>query len=134
MLRKPIALALLTLPTAGRAADPKSQSLGWRSDASGRYPDAEPPTSWSIEKNLKWRASVGTSNSSPIVVGDKILLMAEPDMLLCLDRATGRLLWQQSSRFADLPPAAQPAKAPHYETSCGDTTPTPAGGFVVRCF
>src|SRR5205823_11939492 len=101
MLRIPIALvlALLMLPTAGRAADPKSQSLGWRGDASGRYPDTEPPISWSIEKNLKWRASVGTSNSSPIVVGDKILLMAEPDMLLCLDRATGRLLWQQSSRF-----------------------------------
>jgi outer membrane protein assembly factor BamB len=118
-------LALLLLPNSGQAAQPASESLGWRGDASGRYPDAQPPVTWSIEKNLKWRASVGTSNSSPIVVGDKILLMAEPDVLLCVDRATGRLLWQQSSRFADLPPAARPPNAPHYETSCGYTTPTP---------
>jgi outer membrane protein assembly factor BamB len=127
MIRIPMfsVLALMLLMNSGRAADPAPQSFGWRGDTSGRYPDAKPPTTWSIEKNLKWRLKVGASNSAPVVAGDKVLLMAEPDKLLCLERATGQLLWEQTSAMADLAPAARPAEAPHYETSCGYTTPTP---------
>ncbi|MDB5354240.1 MAG: hypothetical protein JWN24_693 [Phycisphaerales bacterium] len=127
MIRTPslFVLMLLVPLSSGRAADPATRSFGWRRDASGRYPDAQPPTTWSIEKNLKWRVNVGASNSAPVVAGDKVLVMAEPDKLLCLERASGRVLWQKSSGMADLPAELRPAKTPRYETSCGYTTPTP---------
>ena len=99
--------------------------VGWRGDSSGNYADAQPPATWSPQKNIKWRLKIGKSNSSPLVVGDKILVMAEPDKLLCLQRDTGQLLWDATSRYEDVPPGNQPAKPPKYQTSCGFTTPTP---------
>ncbi len=117
-------LTMLIMNVA-RAAESMPQIFGWRRDTSGRYADAQPPTTWSTEKNIKWRLKVGASNSAPVVAGDKLVLMAEPDKVLCLERATGQLLWEQTSTIADIAPAARPAEMPRYETSCGYTTPTP---------
>ncbi|MDB5333111.1 MAG: Pyrrolo-quinoline quinone repeat-containing protein [Phycisphaerales bacterium] len=126
--------ALLIGYATARSAEPTAP-VGWRGDGSGRYAQSQPPHSWSEKTNIAWRTKVGQGSSSPVVVGDKILLLSEPDKLLCLERATGRLLWEQSSGFADLPPNARPAKLPRYETSCGYTTPTPicdgANNYVV---
>ncbi|MDB5172108.1 MAG: bamB 5, partial [Phycisphaerales bacterium] len=122
--RAALLAALLIGYTTAQSAEPNSP-IGWRGDGSGLYADGQPPTTWSSKTNIRWRTKVGESSSSPLIVGDKILLMSEPGKLLCLERATGRPVWEQSSGFADLPPNIRPAKVPRYETSCGYTTPTP---------
>jgi hypothetical protein len=45
-------------------------------------------------KNIVWMSELpNRSSSTPILVGDRIFVNAEPDELLCLERASGRRLW-----------------------------------------
>ena len=49
------------------------------------------------EKNIVWMTELPErTNAVPIIVGDRIFTVAEPDELLCLDKATGKILWRQS--------------------------------------
>ena len=41
---------------------------------------ADPPTRWSAKKNVFGRAEVGPGHSSPVVVGQRVLVTAEPDV------------------------------------------------------
>ncbi|MBI4600762.1 MAG: PQQ-binding-like beta-propeller repeat protein [Planctomycetes bacterium] len=51
-------------------------------------------------KNVLWMAELpGRSNSNPIVAGDRIFLMAEPDELLAIDKHTGKVLWSALNNF-----------------------------------
>lgn len=102
------ALLLTLAPLAAQAAD-------WTRfrgpNGSGVTADAAPPTEWSDEHNLAWKVELpGPGSSSPIVVGDKVLLTCwtgygvsreEPgeksDLvrhLFCFDRNTGDVLWR----------------------------------------
>lgn len=72
------------------------------------------PAEWSSQKNLKWKVALpGPGSSSPIIVGDKVFVTCwsgygmsrnEPpgdqkDLrrhLICLDRKTGKILWDRS--------------------------------------
>jgi outer membrane protein assembly factor BamB len=81
--------ALLALFSAQDAASP----YGFRRDGSGVFPGATPPTEWGEKKNIKWRTNVGAGNSSPVVAGDKVLVLAEPGTLWCLDRTKGHVIW-----------------------------------------
>lgn len=75
------------------------------------------PVTWSENENLIWKTALpGPGSSSPIVVGDKIFLTCysgyalsadEPgqrDALthrtVCLDRATGKILWDKAAKAA----------------------------------
>lgn len=89
-------------------------------NGSGLAPDDKPvPVEWSATKNLKWRADLpGPGSSSPIVVGDRVFVTCwtgyadgsatEEDInalkrhLVCLDRASGKILWD------NVVPAKQP--------------------------
>jgi outer membrane protein assembly factor BamB len=63
-------------------------------------------------KNILWMTGLpGRSSSTPILVGDRLFVMAEPDELLCLDAANGRILWSSFlSYFEALTPAERLAK------------------------
>jgi outer membrane protein assembly factor BamB len=85
--------------------------IGWRTDGSGSYPKAQPPLEWSTEKNVVWRTAMpGASNSIPVLLGRRIYNCAEPATLLCLDRDTGRILWQKTSSYDELKIAAEVRK------------------------
>lgn len=89
-------------------------------NGSGIAPDDKPlPVEWSATKNLKWKADLpGPGSSSPIVVGDRVFvtcwsgyatdgsqsgdITALKRHLLCIDRASGKTLWDRSV------PAKQP--------------------------
>jgi len=78
-------------------------------DGSGISSETGLPTTWSATENVVWRTKLpGPGTSSPIVVGKRIYLTCytgyglepnEGDMdklmrhLLCIDRATGAILW-----------------------------------------
>jgi outer membrane protein assembly factor BamB len=66
------------------------------------------PTHWSATENVRWKTAIpGTGHSSPIVWGDRIFVTTciEDDqkrMLLCLDRNSGKILWQNEVLKAPL--------------------------------
>jgi len=115
----------VALPSTFAADHPSpDRPVGWRADGTGRYPSAAPVTRWSATENVLWKTEVGTGHSSPIVVGSRVLITAEPDLLICLNAATGKQLWRRTHKLADLP-AELGAKAPRQREHFGDATPTP---------
>jgi outer membrane protein assembly factor BamB len=77
---------------------------GWRGNWSGVYPNATPPLAWDLEKriNVLWRIRTGGSKGGPIVAGDKLLVTSEPMFLMCLDKMTGKILWEREMNVLEL--------------------------------
>ncbi len=144
---------------SGLAADPAAQPteapgsaalrpsaerpVGWRGDGSGQYPSADPVSRWSRDENVLWKTEVGAGASSPVVVGPRVFITAEPDLLISLDAATGKELWRKAHKVSDFP-AASDAKHPVRPNQYGDATPTPVsdgnriwvffGTGIVACY
>jgi outer membrane protein assembly factor BamB len=68
-------------------------------------------------KNILWMTELPhRSNATPIVVGDRLFVMAEPDELLCLDAKTGRVLWSAANNFYEaLTPEERRAKPAYHD-------------------
>jgi outer membrane protein assembly factor BamB len=117
-------VVLLALLPRTAAAD----SLGWRGNGTGQYPEAGPPIEWDAgeEKNIFWQAKVGKSQSCPIVVGDRLFLTVEPDVLVCVDRHSGKVLWKAANGYASLPAGLdRPKEMPATSPNCGYASATP---------
>ena len=73
-------LASLTTSSSGRLNDVQGAKNWhqWRGpDANGVSRSANPPVTWSETENIKWKVPVdGRGVSSPIVWGDKIVLLS----------------------------------------------------------
>lgn len=68
------------------------------------------------EKNIVWVSRLPErSNAPPIVVGDRLFVSAEPDELLCLDKATGEVLWRRLNGLYEATPEAQRAANPVFK-------------------
>src|ERR1700722_14057600 len=62
------------------------------------------PLHWSSTDNLAWKTEIpGIGHSSPIVHGDRVFVTsciekdetkASPRMLYCLERTSGKILWE----------------------------------------
>jgi len=83
---------------------------------------ARPPLNWSESENVKWKAAIpGRGHSSPIVVGDLVIVTTATDraqMVVAVDRSNGSLRWQTTVHEGGLP-----AKKHRKNT---DASPTPA--------
>ncbi len=80
-MRTTLLLALVVLlPAAARAEDFQQEKLRnwpqWRGPlANGYAPEADPPTTWGPDSNIRWKVAVpGQGESTPIVWGDRIFL------------------------------------------------------------
>jgi outer membrane protein assembly factor BamB len=74
--------------------------------------DSRPPLNWSDSQNVKWRAALpGPGSSSPIISGERVFVTCYSGYgdesnggsleklqrhLLCLERQTGKVLWDKS--------------------------------------
>jgi outer membrane protein assembly factor BamB len=91
------------------------------------------PVSWSATSNLVWKTALpGSGHASPIVWEDRIFTVAavantEARLLLCLDRSTGRILWQQSV-------LTSPLEKKHNLNSHASSTPATDGDAVYVAF
>ena len=91
------------------------------------------PVTWSATENVVWRTALpGRGHASPIVSKGRIFTVAADDatrtrLLLCLDRATGRLLWQRT--VVEAPP-----EHIHKENSLASSTPASDGERVFCTF
>jgi outer membrane protein assembly factor BamB len=104
-----------TSPTTATAPAAAGIAIGWRNDGSGSFPDAAPVKNWDEQKklNIIWTAKVGKlSYASPIVVGDRVLVTAEPAQLVCLDAKSGKPLWEKSNGPDQVPPEPKKEEAP----------------------
>src|ERR1051326_1726720 len=131
-----LSLILILAGNAVGAEIPSVQTFGWRGGGSGRFPDATPPVEWDGEsgKNILWKTKVGTSKiSSATLVREKILVVAEPARLICVNARDGTIQWEKSNGFPDLPIKTEPKPA---RGDPGNTTPTPVsdGQFVYALF
>lgn len=83
-------------------------SIGWRTDGTGKYPDAVPPVEWSAQTNVVWKTPMPSwSNATPIIVGERIFVCSEKADLLCVRASDGEILWQRSNDYAQLVPPEQ---------------------------
>ncbi|MFB3892423.1 MAG: PQQ-binding-like beta-propeller repeat protein [Phycisphaerae bacterium] len=64
------------------------------------------------DKNILWAAPLGdTSNANPIVVGERVFALAEHDELICLDKKTGKQLWNRFNSHLEATPKADIEKS-----------------------
>jgi len=91
------------------------------------------PLHWSTNENIRWRAPLPErGNSTPIVWENRVFVTQAIEKekrraLLCFDRATGRLLWQQD--------AVVGAGEPTHETNPqGSSSPVTDGQRVIAWF
>src|ERR1017187_8457452 len=116
------ALAACLVANAAALADPAVDLYWpqWRGPLStGEAPHADPPLTWSETNNVKWKSSIpGEGDSTPIVWSNRVFLLvaistgttaaaaAAPQVptnayqfvVLCLDHASGKILWQRVAR------------------------------------
>ncbi len=97
--------------------------VGYRGDGSGRYSGTSDPTvAWMStgdaeqgryqNKNILWKTELnGYTESTPIVVGDKVITLEEPNVVVCLNANTGKVLWRVVCDHLKLLPADKQARA-----------------------
>ena len=118
-----IGFVLLTSMTSAQGPQTARFWSQWRGpDATGDSPDADPPLEWSETKNVRWKVEIpGRGSASPVVWGDRLFLLtavpvdatgldshtprggiqprqAHRFVVLAIDRATGRVLWERSAQ------------------------------------
>ena len=90
------------------------RTIGWRGDGNGAWPGAVPVQEWNATtgKNIVWKTPMpGPSFSQPIVVGDKVFTLADPNWLICLSAADGKILWQKEVDHTTAMPPELASKA-----------------------
>jgi outer membrane protein assembly factor BamB len=135
MLKLPATLLfsfLAMVSTTCRAED-WPQWRGPRGD--GTSLETALPTHWNgpQKQNVAWKvATAGQGHASPIVSGDRIFLAScredrRERILLCLDRQSGRRLWEQVV-------VQSPLERRHGLNSCASSTPATDGRRVYVAF
>jgi outer membrane protein assembly factor BamB len=103
-----LAISLLSLScavaTSAAPAWPQFRGPGGLSAAS----EGRPPVHFGPSSNVLWKTSLPSGNSSPCIWGDRIFITGyeKPKLqTFCLDRGTGKILWQKAAPAAQIEPA-----------------------------
>lgn len=94
-------------PTAER-------TLGWRGNGTGAWPGATPVTEWDAVSgsNVVWKSAMpGAGMAQPLVVGEKVFITADPNLLVCVNVHDGKILWQTAIDHITVMPPEQAAEA-----------------------
>jgi outer membrane protein assembly factor BamB len=125
-------LALVVVPSVGLTAD---KSLAWPqfrgAGGSGVADDQKPPLEVGPDKNVLWKVATPGGASSPIVVGDKLVLTAfEKGKLytIAYTRADGKEAWRAEA------PTQQIEAFHKTEGSPAASTPATDGEHIVSYF
>jgi outer membrane protein assembly factor BamB len=95
--------------------------VGWRTDGTGSYADADPPQAWGVASNVVWKTALPDwSNATPVPVGDRVFVCAERARLLCLSARDGAILWERGLSYADVLPPGEAARAEAAETEIAE--------------
>jgi outer membrane protein assembly factor BamB len=123
----------LTLALSGHGAR-AGDWPGWRGPrGDGTSDESDLPVRWNQTENVVWRVPIpGKGHSSPVVWGNRVFVTScveekQERLLLCLDRANGRTLWQRVVLRAPLEPK-------HSLNSYASSTPATDGRHVWVSF
>ncbi|MBL8798480.1 MAG: PQQ-binding-like beta-propeller repeat protein [Planctomycetia bacterium] len=89
-------------PAAVRAGEPIVPVINHRNDGTGLFADARPPLRWnatlSNRENVLWCAPLPgpAEMSQPVIGGDRIFVQSVSLTLTCLDKLTGKVLWEHA--------------------------------------
>jgi outer membrane protein assembly factor BamB len=109
---------------------------GWRGPrGDGTSLEQGIPTAWNGEtgQNVRWKVELpGTGHSSPVIWEDRVLVTACLEdslerVLLCLDRHTGKTLWQKTV-------VKSPLETKHTLNSFASSTPATDGSLIFVSF
>lgn len=124
-------IAFLPLGGFPAAAENWPQWRGPRGDGTSR--ETNLPVQWSATSNVAWRVEVpGAGHASPIVWGDRVFTVSALDdteerVLLCFERASGKLRWQRAV-------IQSPFERKHPLNSFASSTPATDGERVFTAF
>lgn len=77
----------------------------------------DPPDVQYDSKNIRWMTELpARSTSTPILVEDRLFVMAEPDELLCIDKNSGRILWKAANNPYEMLTPSDRAANPAFST------------------
>lgn len=131
-LRLWLALLPLSLSLAANAAAENWPC--WRGPRlDGTSQESGVPTHWNATNNVRWQTELpGAGHASPIVWDDRVFTVsarpeAQDRLLLCLDRRTGKPVWQQTVLNA-------PLERKHGLNSYASSTPATDGEKVYVAF
>ena len=91
------------------------------------------PLHWSATSNVRWKTELpGAGHASPIVWSNRVFTVSalegsQDRVLLCLDRDTGKILWQRTVLQA-------PPEKKHNLNSFASSTPATDGELVYVAF
>ena len=133
------ALLVASLFRADLFAGDAGTVFGWRGDGTGRFAEATPPLHWSATRNVKWSVRVGAGYASPVLTEKLVLVAAEPNWLLAVERATGKVVWKKRTDPTDLTDeksraAAAKYSAPKDGAGLAAATPVTDGRTVFMVF
>ncbi len=107
---------------------------GWRGPrGDGISLEKDVPAKWDASTNILWKTAVpGAGHASPIVWGDRVFTVTaipekEERVLLCFDRKSGEIVWQQTVLRA-------PLERKQSENSFASSTPATDGEKVYVSF
>lgn len=107
---------------------------GWRGPRGDGSVETGPlPVAWSVETDLVWKVPMpGTGHASPIIWDDRVFIVdaiedSAERVLLCLERSTGKVLWQRTVLEA-------PLEEIHRLNSRASSTPLTDGERVYMSF
>lgn len=109
---------------------PAALKAAWFRSNGGMALDADPVLEWDHKKNIVWKAPVGAGYASPILAGDKILVLSEPDVLTCVD-TDGKVVWTKTTKPENLPEDQKKKVVDaHFESGFAAATPATDGTSV----
>src|SRR4051812_1235989 len=126
-----VATALILIFALATRAENWPQWRGPRGD--GTSVEANIPTTWSPTQNVRWKTPIpGKGHSSPVIYNDQIFLTTCLEnsldrQVLCLDRATGKVLWTKIVLKA-------PLEQKHNLNSYSSATPATDGKYLWVAF
>jgi outer membrane protein assembly factor BamB len=107
---------------------------GWRGPrGDGTSLEKGVPVRWNATSNVAWKTELrGIGHASPIVWGDHVFTVTalaekQARVLLCLDRKSGKTLWQETVLIS-------PLERKHSLNSHASSTPASDGEFVYVAF
>lgn len=129
----PLCWILFVFPGTSTAGETEEWPC-WRGPrGDGTSLETNLPTQWSATGHIRWKTPIpGTGHSSPIVVGDKLFVTTALEkqgdrVLLCLNRADGRIVWRSMVLTA-------PLEGKHQLNSYASATPASDGKHVWVSF
>ncbi len=79
----------------------------WRGPTgNGTAPNANPPTEWTEQRNIKWKTKIpGRSSGSPVIWGQQVFVVSAVPIegkklsfqVFSIDRGTGKVIWNQTA-------------------------------------